>query len=366
MPFFSPDSRNVGFFARARLMSVGFGGAPPIVVATTGPNVRGGDWREDGTIAIGNGDDVPSRATGLQILSTDGEFESVTEVPSGTSQRYPQFLPGNRVLLTIEVAGAGARSDKTLAVYSLETGHMQTLQQHRTHARYLPSGHLVFGRGENLVAVRFDLDTLEAAGDETVVIGNLHIEPNIEYAHFDVADDGTLVYAPTRSSAGQLSWVQPDGVSELIHPEPRKLRTPRISPDGSRVVLWVFERETELIEILDQRTGAWQPLTSGDEDFAPVWMPGGEEILFGGRDPSGTREFNTFRVATGFTAEPVPFAKQPVYSWDHLSPHPDGDGVAVTHYDGNLQILSLEERGQRTRVARRLARRQQLGTRLFS
>jgi hypothetical protein len=343
MPFFSPDSRTVGFFAGARLLSVGFGGAPPVELAETGPNVRGGDWRVDGTIAIGNADDVLPGATGLQILSPDGELRSVTEVPRGTSQRYPQFLPGNRVLLTIEAPGAGASSAKTLAVYSLETGSLDVLQQQGSYARYLSSGHLVFGRGQSLVAVQFDLDTLEAVGEEVVVIENLHVEPNIGFAHFTVADDGTLVYAPTRSSDGQLAWVQPDGTFEAIHPEPRKVRVPRLSPDGTRVALWVVEREAELIEILDLRTGGLQSLTSGGEEFSPAWMPDGEEVLFGAREPSGTLDLTIFRVATGFTADPVPFAEVSAYSWDQMSPHPDGDGVAITRYDGNRSIFLLRD-----------------------
>ena len=351
MPFFSPDSRTVGFFVGNVLKTVGFGGGLPTEIGHVGGNARGATWREDGTIVIGNSSDIvddliEDSSFGLQIISGDSrEVRDFLPGDEKTTYRYPQFLPGgDRILFTIENVESGARSGKALAVYSLSTREIKTLSQSGTHARYVSTGHLLFARGTQLVAVPFDIRTLQATGDEKVIVESLHVEPNVGYAHFDVADDGTLVYAEARPTIGRLSWVSDDGTTETIVDDPGGYRTPRISPDGTRAALWIFTSEDERIGILDLRDGSQQPLTEGPEEFAPEWMPEGDTVVFGGQGGAG--RFQTFRIAnaTSFTGIRELINVGPIrYSYDHIAVHPDGTALALTGYDGARSIWVVKD-----------------------
>ncbi len=352
MPFFSPDSRQVGFFAGRTLKKVGFTGARPSELADVGANVRGADWGEDGRIIIGHSDD-PGLTHGLTIVSdTGGDLRVLVEAPAGDSYRYPQFLPGgNTVLLTVEGSEEGVLSSKTIAVYTLATDNLRHLAERGTHARYTSSGHLVYGRGMQLAAVPFDLDTLEAVGDEVVVIGDLHVNSNLGYAHFDVSEDGTLVYAEARSSRGILSWVTRDGTESHIFPEPRGIATPRISPDGTRVAWWQSENETESIWIYDVlRGGEAQQLTPGSEAFSPEWL-NDRSIIYGGRDANNPGSYATLSIDTSFTGDPVVLPIEITeagdddaaitFSYDHYSVHPDGSPITLT-LNETFWLYSLE------------------------
>ena len=94
-PFWSPDSRMIGFFARAKLLKVFASGGAPTVVADT-PDARGGAWSSDGTILF----QPRVIQAGLSRVSANGgPVEAVTSlaVAAGdTSHHWPHFLPEGR------------------------------------------------------------------------------------------------------------------------------------------------------------------------------------------------------------------------------------------------------------------------------
>ena len=59
-PFFSPDGRRVGFFARAKLLTAAVAGGPPTPIADASSHPLGGTWGEDDTIVFG-----PALSVGL-------------------------------------------------------------------------------------------------------------------------------------------------------------------------------------------------------------------------------------------------------------------------------------------------------------
>ena len=72
----------------------------------------------------------------------------------------PQVLPGEKaVLFTL---GDGTNwDDAQIVVYSLETGERKVLIDGGRDARYVPTGHVVYVLDGTLLAVPFDVDTLE-------------------------------------------------------------------------------------------------------------------------------------------------------------------------------------------------------------
>ena len=168
-PFISPDGQWIGFFEGLVVKKVAIGGGPAVTVfKDNNPSgSRGGaTWGTDGTIvyagSIGDGLKRVAAAGGgeAEILTTpDRERGEVRH-------SWPSFLPGGRALLfTIFYAVRGPG----IAVLNLETG-AKTVLLSGLRARYLPSGHLVFGTENTLRAVAFDLERLTVAGEPVPVV----------------------------------------------------------------------------------------------------------------------------------------------------------------------------------------------------
>jgi serine/threonine-protein kinase len=87
----------------------------------------------------------------------------------------------------------------SVAVLSLDTGEQHVVVEGGYNARYLPTGHLVFGRDGALWGVPFDLARLVTTGPEEVVLQGIEVadaEGGNGTMALSVSADGTLVYWP--------------------------------------------------------------------------------------------------------------------------------------------------------------------------
>ena len=164
-PFISPDGQWVGFFDGRVLKKVAMTGGPPVTVFEDNKPMGGplgATWGADGTIVY-----TGSGGAGLRRVSAGGgEAETLTTPDRAQGEvRHvrPEFLPGGRALLfTIGYAGRGPDGTR-IAVLDLETGAKTVLLTGR-HAKYLRSGHLVYGTEGTLRAVVFDLEQRTVVG----------------------------------------------------------------------------------------------------------------------------------------------------------------------------------------------------------
>src|SRR5262249_39714818 len=95
-PFWSPDSRWVGFFADGKLKKIPAGGGPALAIVDA-PDPRGGSWGPGETILFGTGTQGIYRAS-----ASGGTVMSVTEpnVPRHEgSHRNPECLPDGKHFL---------------------------------------------------------------------------------------------------------------------------------------------------------------------------------------------------------------------------------------------------------------------------
>lgn len=124
-PFFSPDGQWVAFFAAGKLKKISVAGSAPIMLSDVG-TARGGDWAEDDTIVF-----QPSNiANGLQRVSANGgKPESITTLGEGeTRQRWPQVLPGARVVLYTTTSTPGTYDTAgSVVVQALPNGARKVL-----------------------------------------------------------------------------------------------------------------------------------------------------------------------------------------------------------------------------------------------
>jgi hypothetical protein len=221
-PVFSPDGRSIVFIRTPEMEITRVsldGGAPQVLCRMANVNVNGLSWDADGTIMF-SFRGISGGAALMRVSASGGEPTSVAAPDPAKGELafgWPQRLPdGDRVLFSISrKSGVDA-----VAVLSLKTGEHREILPNAEFARYLPTGHLVFVRGGNLVAQRFDARAMSVVGEAMVVIQGIAYDPAIGGGHFAVAEQtGAMVYVPSLLSGIKLSLVWIDRTGAIAVPQ---------------------------------------------------------------------------------------------------------------------------------------------------
>ena len=281
-PFFSPDGQWIGFFALGKLKKVSVaGGAVEILCDAPGRSGMGGSWGPDNSIYF-----APGGGSGLWKVSASGgiptEVTRLDRSHGEVSHRWPQVLPGGKAVLFTVWTGPGF-DEHRIDVQSLQTGERRVLVRGGTTGRYVASGHLVYARADALMAVRMDLDRLEAVSDAPVLLSE-QVRVGGEGAHYAVSDSGQLVYVPgnVRRYERQLVWVNRNGGAEAVPLPARDYSTVALSPDGRQAAVQI-EEGTAGLWIYDFPRATLTRLTSGTSSSQlPAWTPDGRRVVYRG------------------------------------------------------------------------------------
>jgi serine/threonine-protein kinase len=276
-PFFSPDSQSIAYYALGALWRMSLTGGAPIRL-TRAVNPWGASWAEDGSIVYSQGPD------GIwQVSPSGGEGVQIVAASNGETLHGPQLLPGGTwVLFTVLPAGVGLWDQAYIVVQSISTGERAMLISGGRDARYLPSGHLVYGLNGSLLAAAFDVRSRRVGPPVQLVNGVADAGTLTAAVQFDIATGtGALAYVP-RSLPNRLSltWVDRNGRETPLAADARPYRHPRVSPNGSRVAVEVQDPGDTNIWTGDTR-GTFTPLTvEAGEDSFPLWSPDGSRVVF--------------------------------------------------------------------------------------
>ncbi len=306
---FSPDSQWIAYFAAPagqptftlKKIAVA-GGAPVKLCATDWP--FGSSWRH-GTIVFGqNG----ATAHGIQaVADTGGTPRTVVTVDQKEQAAQPQMLDDDRhVIFTLRPASAKSWDEADIVVQAIDGGARKTLVHGGTDGRVLPDGHLLYATGGNLLAVAFDARTQALRGGPVPVLEGVRWASwdSTGAGEFAVSDTGALVYAPGTPVAATaprpMVWVDRLGHEQPINAPPHSYRYPRLSPDGTRIVVSAADREKDLW-VWDLAHEILTHLTFGsDEENYAVWTPDGRRVVF----QSGTGPAQILRIAADGTGTP--------------------------------------------------------------
>jgi len=269
-PFFSPDSKWIGYFSGrdARLKKIAISGGAPVSLCGGG-SIVGANWSEDGSIVYAD------YGKGIMRVSANGGTPEL--IAKEDAVFHPQLLPDGKSLLYT----FGSIPYK-IAVKSLQSGERKELFV-GDNARYIPTGHIVYAVGNNLLAVPFDLKTISPAGEPVSVVEGVLRAGAPQYA---VSDSGTLVYMPGTENAPGLArrtlvWVDRKGKEEPLQAPINGYFNPRISPDGNRVDLGIASPEKRDIWIWNLAQKTLAPLTFEGGDLAsPLWTADGKRIAY--------------------------------------------------------------------------------------
>jgi eukaryotic-like serine/threonine-protein kinase len=272
-PFWSPDSKSLGFFAEGRLRRIDLTALAPTTICFA-PSGRGGTWTADGRILFA------TLASALwQVPASGGTPSPFTkfDAANGDAAHYwPQVLPGGRFLYLAQSSKADASGiySATLA----KPNDRVRLVTTDTNAIYA-SGYLLWMRGATLVAQPFDPVKLKLTGEPRPVAdpaGKSAITGRMNVA---ASTNGLLLYSTIGSN--QLTWLDRAGKSLGLLGEPNDYVIFRIAPDGRRIAAAIGNPARADLWLIDVERGVSSRFTfTGTAHSDPVWSPDNRTIVF--------------------------------------------------------------------------------------
>jgi Tol biopolymer transport system component len=283
-PFWSPDSRYIGFFAGGKLKKISVGGGPAQTVCDA-PVQFGGTWNREGVIVFGTD-------SGLSRVSAGGGVPSqLIEIHEDSHGAAPTFLPDGRRFLYM------VPTSKEAGIYlgSLDTkpgSHAHRIIGDVSNPQYVPPfegsprAYLLFVREQTLMAQPLDPNSVDPAGDVFPVIEQVPAVPGTKFYLYAISRNGILLHLTALGALRQHAMFDRSGkqLSTVGGPVSTAGRL-ALSPDEKRMVsehgvgtnagaktdLWI----TELGNGTESRF-TFSPSAS----MVPVWSPDGKYVAF--------------------------------------------------------------------------------------
>jgi Tol biopolymer transport system component len=283
-PFWSPDSRTLGFLS---------GGVVTGFVKRV-ENLRGAPVTIPGAVGLaGYMDDKTLfllRDWGIRELVPPATELRDILIPSETRERYAFFtpLPGGRRMLYFY---ANPAKPDTEGIYTANRdGSDRRLILARPEAinAFYANGALLFVRNQAVVAQPFDLDTEVLSGEPTVIgPGVVAGGGSTQTAAFSVSETGTLVYQPARAQQfSRLQWISRSGQPMGTLGDDSDYSNLELSPDGSQLAVSVTDsaRRARDIWTVDVARGVRQRVTfDPSEERSAAWTPDGARLIYNSR-----------------------------------------------------------------------------------
>jgi serine/threonine-protein kinase len=278
-PAFSPNGQWIAFLADGKLKKIAATGGAAVTVCEAA-NARGIEWLGDDTIIFAN--TIPGSGL-MRVSSASGLPETLISAVQGEiAQRWPQALPGGQSVLFTSSGSIGSYNNADLVVQTLASGARTVVQRGGFHARYLPSGHLVYLHDGTLFAVPFDTSRLAVTGPPVPALDGVASNPVTGGAQVAVSANGTLAYVPGQSGTNRtpIHWMDHAGKTTPLRATPSNWFGLAFAPDGRRLAVQIAEGQND-IWVYEWARDALTRLTSDPaSDQKPVWTPDGRRIVF--------------------------------------------------------------------------------------
>ena len=276
-PTFSPDSQWLFFSSNVKALksySLADG-----TIQTAVPDIN--------AIGLTFGDDLliyPKHyRTGLYLFNTVSrdEIELTTPSSEALGHFWPHMLPdGKHFLYTDFIPGL---KKTTVRLCAVDGSQDEVLIQNAFTAKYATSGHVLFVRDGNLMAVKFDKEQNKISGSSTPILNDLYVEAGIGRGGYSISQNGILVYAKESEveRLSNFSWIDRDGNEEALTLENKTYGSFSLSRDETQLALTIQEANNQDIWVHDFNTGVRTRLTDKTTiQMHPQWVGDHQSILY--------------------------------------------------------------------------------------
>jgi Tol biopolymer transport system component len=346
-PFWSADSRFIGFLTGGKLNKIEASGGPAQYVCDAA-GFSGGTWNREGTILFGSPTAV------FRVSAEGGKPEAITTLEQGESGHFwPQFLPdGRHYLYTAWNSEAAKRAVVAGTLGSKEKTRVVAAE---SNAAYAEPGFLVFHRENAVYAQPFDVKKLAVSGEPARVADQVGYVATNGWSDFAVSPTGVLVYFQNASASTapsqedprewQLAWIDRTGRVLDTPGPPGVYRGMEISPDGKRIAVHRHDASGGDVIVIEPDSSTKRlTFDATHHNSAPIWSPDGERIAYSALEKGKWGLYQTLSNGSG-TEEMLyesEFPKSPM-SWS-----PDGKRIVFWVMDpknkGDLWVLTLEDK----------------------
>jgi Tol biopolymer transport system component len=282
--FWSPDSRQIGFFSAQQVKRTSLSGGSVGIVSANLVASPFGTWGPNDVILFSN---VPVSSNSgpviVRITARGGEPIAVTEHDPAQPAAHlaPQFLPDGEHFLFHQVTGPGRLDVRVGSLSSKDTVTVISELMLDSPARYAEPGYLLFSLNATLMAQRFDPDTRKVDGTPVPLVEQVRNT-------FSTSGNRRLVYWRRANDAipsptNRLTWFDRKGTPLSSLGDPSVYGSVALSHDERRVAVDKGSQTSPDIYILDVDRGTTERLTSHEaRDTIPVWEPPGgkDRIVF--------------------------------------------------------------------------------------
>ena len=175
--FWSPDSRQIAFYAGEKLKVVGLDGGAPREICRVPGTVLGGAWNRDGQIVFG----TETRGI-MRVPAAGGEAVQVTTRDPARAERvhaWPSFLPDGKHFIYLRIASDPALSGLFVRATDAKPGDadVKKLLTTTLRAQFIEDkgdatgqGTLLFQRDEMLFAQKLNIKSLSLVGEASMIV----------------------------------------------------------------------------------------------------------------------------------------------------------------------------------------------------
>ncbi|HEX7616229.1 MAG TPA: protein kinase, partial [Thermoanaerobaculia bacterium] len=281
-PFWSPDSRSLGFFTPGKLKAIDAAGGSPLTLCAASEG-KGAAWSPTGVILF-----APGPSNGLvKVAEKGGDPVPVTKIDAArgdNSHRNPRFLPDGKHFLYVARSASSAAEGFPVVLASLDGGPEKVLLRSPAAAQYA-SGYLLYLRETTLMARPMDAGTGTFTGSALPLADRITM-PAVQtaVAVFSASQNGVLVSQSARGElASRLQWYTRDGKPDGTLGDAGDYLGAVLSPDGKLAAVTLIDPSAGTFDIwiLDVARGVRTRFTfDPGNDKLPVWSPDGRSIVF--------------------------------------------------------------------------------------